>query len=378
MFGMGEPEKDYEKTESIAMDLVGGLMGIALQDMSKSSNPSAGGRRKKSCQKGGLAMNFDVDDNDKQYIDTHGVEPLRKDYRLYSSAEIVQMYKELLKKIHEYKEGEPYFQEKKKFLLAEINICIDRTPYWPELEALYRYDVLYYTFAYARAQYGYEKGIQDEDGLYVRLINDPPTNTSLFSRAYSRRLSDPNGYSSPPNGYSSPPNGYSSPPKIKPGKGGKNQKGGIGEELTDEQELAAIDSITRQTGIVDLPTDMIQNIAQYLTPYSALMMTLAGISVDFAAIRDAEIKKVIATLPSHAEIIRLYAYSEDSTRTLKQLADIAKDNFEKYLQQTITAILKTIVSVRFCNAEGKILPGPDPSRYIFKAALDAYVACLSS
>jgi hypothetical protein len=358
MFGMGNPEIDYENPESFAMDLVGGLMGITLQDMNKSNNPSAGGRRKKPCQKGGLAMNFDVDDNDRQYIDTHYVEPLRKDYRLYTSAEIVHMYKELFKKIYEYKEGEPYFQEKKKFLLAEINICIDRTPYWPELEALYRYDVLDYTFAYARAQYGYGEGIQDEDGLYVTLIDNPPATSNL--PRLLRSLSDPGGFT----------------PESRGGRSKRSQKGGA--PLTEEQ-LAAIDSIARQTGIVDLPTDMIENIVNYLTPYSALMMQLAvkEIPVDVATIRDAEIKNVIATLPLHAEKIRLYVYSQDSQWTLKPLPDILKGNFANYLQQTKTSELKTIVSVRFCNV-GKVLksPNPDPSRYIFKAALDAYVALL--
>ncbi len=378
-FGMGAASNDYEhkSNEDDAMDLVAGMMGIALQDSPASSSTAGGkGGRKKPCMKGGFT-------GYNELIEVEGktrfkfVSPFEY---IFSKAEIENMYNFLLVQILEYTKT----SIKHALLIAEIKTCINQLHIWSEIEALYHYDVLNFTFAYTRAQNEFidENVNQDEDGMFVYLVDDKPSKKPIktdfpplelkFKQNMRRsRIQDYNQ------------SWRSTNPVIVPtttsdGRVNKFKKGGANEQLIDEQKHAAIDLIARQTGIVDLPGDITQEIAESLGPYYALMMRLAGISVDVAPIGNAEIEKVIATLPSHAEIIRLYVYSEDSEWTLKPLPDIPKDNFKNYLQQTKTSELKTIVSVRFCDAKGKVLksPNPDPSRYIFKAALDAYVALL--
>ena len=191
--GMGAPKTDYAKKRANIddiTDLVLGLMAIELkEDNSGADNSGADkGGRKKLRHKGGIAMNFDITDNGQRYIDhNYDLQPITEDYRLY---DLPKMYQELFEKVDGYKtmldaKSRSPLQnqelEKIQFLLAEINICKDRAPHWPELEALYRYDVLDYTFAYSRAQYGYEEGVQDEDGLYVNLLdNNPRDNACLL------------------------------------------------------------------------------------------------------------------------------------------------------------------------------------------------------
>ena len=380
-FGMGAPDEDYENSKTDkkeddvhdAMDLVAGMMGIALED---GSGANTGGRIRRG-HKGGFVGSFDFD------TDENGIPKFKKSIPGFSDIDIDDKFKKLYTRVKkqyeetkETKETDPssYFLNKLDFLLAEINICEKHTSSWPELEALYRYDVLDYTFAYARAQYGFNIGIQDEDGLYVRLIDDnskdEKINRSLVPRPFhSARLPLlPNTEENNNN-------------LIGVGNLRAKVRGGGTSDLTKEQRLAAIDSITRQTGIVDLPADIIQNIANFLSPYNAVMMKLAVKEVDTTSIFNQAIQTVVNTLKdTDAEKIKFYVYSKGSSWTLESLNPTTPINkLEDFLKPQNLQIFKSIVSVKFCNADDEIINrnSPDPARYIFRTALNTYVALLS-
>jgi hypothetical protein len=371
-FGMGKPSDDYDidTNQGDAMILALGIGGIVLQDNPASTSTEGGkSRRKSRGHKGGFTGYNELNEGNTQFI---FVSPFEY---IFSKAEIKNMYNFLLVQILEYTKT----SIKHALLIAEIKTCINQLHIWSEIEALYHYDVLNFTFAYTRAQNEFmnENVNQDEDGMFVYLVDDKPSKEPIESllrllelqfRQNMRKSSildfNQRWRSTNPIVPTTTTSG---------GRVNKFKKRGGNNQLTDEQKHA-IDSIARQTGIVDLPGVITQEIAESLGPYYALMMRLAGISVDVATTHDAEIQKVVDALP--ATHVKFYVYSSETQWTLTELAVKSKKDLEKYLQPMHKAELKTIVSVRFCDANGKNSPGPDPSRYIFKAALDAYVALL--